>query len=85
MSDGFKRVWEEQERLRRLADPFGDLRRRMDPIGEAYKQLGLGSATMQFLRQEEERRKLIAGIADLGGVAKIAADVKRQRKLLAGC
>lgn len=84
MSDGFKRIWEEQERLRRLADPLGDLRRRVDPIGEAYKQLGLGSATMEFLRQEEERRKLIAGIADLGGVAKIAADVARQRKLLEG-
>ena len=84
VSDGFRRTWEEQERLRRLTDPLGDLRRRMDPLGDAYKQLGLGSATLEFLRQEEERRKLMAGIADLGGVGKIAADAARQRKLLEG-
>lgn len=84
VSDGLRRIWEEQERLRRLAEPLGDLRRRMDPLGEAYKQLGLGSTTLEFLRHEEERRKLMAGIADLGGVAEIAADAERQRKLLEG-
>jgi len=84
VSDEFRRLWEQQEAWRKLADPLGDLRRHIDPLGDAYKQLGLGSATMDFIRQEEERRKLLSGIADVGGVAKMAAEAERQRKLLEG-
>jgi hypothetical protein len=65
MSDEFRRLWEQQETWRRLTDPLGDLRRHIDPLGDIYKQIGLGSTTMEFLRQEEERRKLLSGIADL--------------------
>lgn len=53
----------------------------MNPLGEAYKQIGIGSATMEF-RHEEERRKLMAGIADASGITKIAADIERQRKMI---
>ncbi len=84
MSDEFRRLWEQQEAWRKLAEPLGDLRRHVDPIGDAYKQLSLGSATMDFIRQEEERRKLLSGIGDVGGFAKLAADAERQRKLLEG-
>lgn len=82
MSDGIRRLMEEQERMRRLADPFGDLRRQAD----AFRQLGIGSATMDFLRQEEERRRLLASLTtfDIGGVAKAAAEFEHQRKLLEG-
>ena len=59
MSESIRRLWEEQERLRRLANPFGDLRRQAD----AFLQLGVGSASIDFLRQEEERRRLLAGFA----------------------
>lgn len=84
MSDGIKRMMEEQDRLRRLADPLGDLRRHIDPLGDAYRRLGIGSATMDFLRQEDERRRLIASFADVGVTAKLAADFERRRKLLEG-
>lgn len=84
MSDELRRLWEQQETWRRLTDPLGELRRHIDPLGDIYKQIGLGSTTMEFLRQEEERRKLLSGIADLGGAAKIAADFESQRKLLEG-
>ena len=84
MSDAFRRLWEQQEAWRKLADPLGDLRRHIDPLGDAYKQLGLGSATMDFIRQEEERRKLLSGIEDVGGIAKMAIDATRHRKLLEG-
>lgn len=82
MSDSIRRVWEEQERLRRLADPFGDLRLQ----AEAFHQFGMGAATMDFLRQEEERRRLIAGIGNVEamGVASTALEIERQRKLLEG-
>ncbi len=63
---------EEQHRLRRLVDPLGD----------AYRRLGTDSATMNFLRQEDERRRLIANFVDVDVSAKLAADFERQRKLL---
>ena len=84
MSDEFRRIWEQQEAWKRMADPLGDLRRHIDPLGDAYKQLGLGSTTMEFLRQEEERRKLLSGLGGVSGIAKMAADAEQQRKLLEG-
>lgn len=82
MSDSIRRLWEEQERLRRLSNPFGDLRRQAD----ALRQLGVESASIDFLRHEEERCRLLTGFAtsDLSDVAKIAADFEQQRKLLEG-
>lgn len=84
MSDEIRRIWEQQESLRRMMDPLGDLRQQIDPLGDAYKRLGIGAATMDFLRKEGERRKLLSGLADVGGVAKLAQDFERQRKLLEG-
>ncbi len=82
MSDSFRRLWEDQERLRRLADPFGDLRRQ----AVAFQQLGVGSTTLEFLRQEEERRRLLAGFTmpDVGEAASLASEFERQRKLVEG-
>ena len=84
MSDEFRRFWEQQEALRRMMDPLGDLRRHIDPLVDDFKRLGIGSATMDFLRQEEERRKVLSYLVDVGGVAKIAKDFDHQRKLLEG-
>lgn len=84
MSDEFRRFWEQQEALQRKMDSFGDVWRHVDKLGGAYKRLGIGAATMDFLRQEEERRKMLSGLADFGSAAKIAQDFERQRKLLEG-
>lgn len=84
MSDDFRRLWEQQEELRRMMAPLGDIRRHIDPLHDAYGRLGIGSATMDFIRQEEERRKMLADLGGAGGVAKIAQDFERQRKLLEG-
>lgn len=84
MSDELHRLWEQQEALRRMIDPLGDLRRHIDPLGDVYRQLGIGSATMDFLRQEKERRKMLSDLTDVGGLAKISQDYERQRKLIEG-
>ncbi len=84
MSNEFRLIREQQEAWKRMAFPLGDLRRHIDPLGNAYKQLGLGSTTMEFLRQEEERRKLLSGLGGFGGIAQMATDAERQRKLLKG-
>ncbi len=81
--ESIRRFIEEQDRLRRLADPFGELHR---PAADAFRQLGIGSAAIDFLRQEEEQRRLLAGLTtfDFGGIAKLAAEFDQQRKALEG-
>lgn len=83
MSDEFRRLWEKQEALRRMMDPLSDLRRHIDPLEDVYKQLGAGSTMMDFLRQEEERRKML-DLIDVGGLAKITQDYEHHRKLIEG-
>lgn len=84
MSDELRRILEQQEALRRMMEPFGNLQQHIDPLIDTYKHLGIGSATMDFLRQEEERRKMLSSLGDVSAVAKASQDFERQRKLLEG-
>lgn len=84
MSDEIRRLWDHQEALRRMADPLGELRRKIDPLRDVYERLGIGSGTMDFLRKEEELRKMSGGLAGSADLAKFAQDAERQRKLLEG-
>lgn len=93
MSDSIRRLLERQEALRRLADPFRNLPRQFDALGEAYKQLGVGLEKTRFLQAEEGRRKLLsvtignyrdrAGL-DVDAIDRIGKEAERQRKLLEG-
>tara|TARA_R110002074_G_scaffold234473_1_gene406309 strand:+ start:10270 stop:11514 length:1245 start_codon:yes stop_codon:yes gene_type:complete len=92
MFNDLRRFWEQREVLQRMMDPTDDLRGHIDSLEDTYKdsledtykRLGIGSAMMDFLRKEEERRKLPFVIADVGGLAKVSEDIERHRKLLEG-
>jgi hypothetical protein len=84
MSDTFRRICEQHEAFLRLAEPLGNQWCRVDPLSDVYNKLGIGSTTIRFLQEEEERRKLLAGIIDIGAVANLTADAERQLKLLEG-
>jgi len=75
MSDEFIRAFEQQEALRQMTSSFEDLRRHIDPAWDAaYGRLGIGSAMMDYFRQDEAHRKMLSGLADVGGTAKIAQE-----------
>ncbi|MDA8446511.1 Swt1 family HEPN domain-containing protein [Paracidovorax valerianellae] len=84
MSDEFRRMWEQQESLRRLMDPLGDMRQLLSCRDDPLKSLGIASATIDFLYQEEERRKLLSDLVDVGGVAKMLRELDQEAKLLSG-
>ncbi len=92
MSDDIRRLFEQQEAVRRLVDPLGDLQHLIDPLGDAYARLGIGSETIRFLQQEEERRRLLSGLigdygralVDDGSIAQLAGEAERHHSLLEG-
>lgn len=85
MPKEIRRLMEQQEALQRKVDPWGDLRQRIDPLGDVYKRLGVGSATMDFLRREEVRRTtVLSSFAKVDGAAEAAQDYARQLKILTG-
>jgi hypothetical protein len=74
VSNSIRRTIEQQEAMRRLGDS----------LGEAYRQLGIGSDTLRFLRDEEERRKLLSSLYQKGAFAQVVEDAERHRKLIEG-
>lgn len=84
MSDEFWLHIEQQEALRKLVDPLNELRLHIDPLKDLHKQLGIGAATMDLLRQEEARRKMLSGLVGLGSLAEVVNDYERQYKMLMG-
>lgn len=86
MSDAMRRIFEEQERMRRLMKPYEDLerlQRDISPLEDLSKKLGLPPAALDFVRQEAERQKLMSGIPDICNIIDIAK-IGRQRHLLEG-
>jgi hypothetical protein len=87
MSDEMRRILEEQERMRRLLNPHEDLERLLryaNPVQDQLKQLGLDSATLDFIRQEEQRRKLLSGFPEVSIIKNELEKMERQRHLLTG-
>lgn len=84
MSDEMRRILEEQERMRRLMNPHEDLERlwrQTNPVQDQLKQLGLDSAALDFIRQEEQRRKLLSGLPDVSIIKSELDKIERQRLL----
>lgn len=93
MLDSIRRILEQQEALRRIVEPLGHLPDLIDPLEDVYKQLGIGSETMQILQGEAERQKLLSGIVggyrwrdlDAGATTRmLGADAERHRGLIDG-
>jgi hypothetical protein len=89
MSDVIRRLLEQQDAFRRIVEPLADL---IDPLGDTYKQLGIGTETILFLQQAEQRRKLLSGIMgdhgrlslDGASITQLAEEAERHRALLEG-
>ncbi|WP_343676923.1 hypothetical protein [Paraburkholderia heleia] len=59
MSDDFRRLFPQYDELRQLTGPLKEMQQHLSLLGDAHKHLGMGSEMMEFLRQEEAKRKTI--------------------------
>ncbi len=64
MSDDFRRLWEQQEALRRMMDPLGDLRRHIDPLHDARADAYRGIAELALGKTDQAQHTLSACIAE---------------------
>ena len=72
MSDEIRRMLEQQRALERI----------VQPVREAQKSLGIDSMEMKLLRREDEQRKLLAGLVDIGGVTSALQLAERHQRSL---
>lgn len=85
--DAMRRFLEEQERMRKLMQPYEDMKRlqqQINPLQDQLKNLGLDSAAMKFIREEEERRKLYSGLPEVSIVKTELEKMERHRQLRDG-
>lgn len=87
MVDAIRRMLEEQERMRRLLAPVGDLQRLqqlVNPLQAQVKNLGLNSASLAFIREEEQRLRLLSSFPNLSTVTSELERIEHQRHLISG-
>lgn len=89
MTDSWRRILEQQEVIRRATESHADLQRKLDPLAEAMKNLGQAPDVLRFLREEDDRRKLLADMVGQfaqtrSAVQKILDDAEQQRKFMEG-
>jgi hypothetical protein len=74
MTDAFRRMMEEQERLRRILDPLADMR----------KHLGVVETARAIFDQHREREKLLATLGSASMLPNTIANIEETRKLVEG-
>jgi hypothetical protein len=84
MSDIYGRMLKEQQALKQLVDPLYGQHQLPYSLDDAYKQLGIGAETIRFMQEDEERRRILAGIGDIKTFTDIAEEAERQRKIWEG-
>lgn len=84
MNDEWRRMLDQQKELRRILNPLGEAFRATDTLADTYKKMELAKGALSHFQQEEARRKLLSGLAGAGIAATTLADLERQHRLFEG-
>lgn len=83
-SDVFRKLIEDQERLRKLTNPLGDLDSIINPTGGALAQLTTESSAVTALRDQFDHHKMLADIYGSSSLQKMFEDAEKHRKMIEG-
>lgn len=84
MPNDQRKFLRQQRALHAKPEPPGSVQCSTDLLGQAYKQLEIGSATKAFLQQQDERRKMLSSLLSVGSAVKATQSLELHRKLLEG-
>lgn len=83
-SDIVRKLFEDQERLRQLTNPLGDLDKLVNPMGVALADITAGRSAVEAVRQHALHPKLLADISATSAVSRLMEDAQKHRKMLEG-
>jgi len=83
-SDIVRKLFEDQERLRKLTNPLGDLEKLVNPIASTLAEIAVSQSAVDTVRQNALPPKLLAEIYGSSSIARLMEDTKKRRKMLEG-
>lgn len=83
-SDVFRKLIQDQERLRKLTNPLGDLDKLANPMGITLANLTAESEAVKAIRQQTAQQKMLADIYGSSSFSGIFEDAEKHRKMLEG-
>ncbi|WP_299775301.1 hypothetical protein [uncultured Tateyamaria sp.] len=83
-SDVFRKLIQDQERLRKLTNPLGDLNKLANPMGITVANLTAESEAVKAIRQQTAQQKMLADIYGSSSFSRIFEDAEKHRKVLEG-
>lgn len=83
-SDAIRKLLADQERLRKLTNPLGDLERFVNPAGSLASQVAAVTPSLRLFEHEAVQQKILASIYGSSSFARIHEDMEKRRKMLEG-
>ncbi len=83
-SDVFRKLIQDQERLRKLTNPLGDLGKLVNPVGGTLANLTAESGAVKAIRQQTAQQKMLADIYGSSSFSRVFEDAEKHRKMLEG-
>jgi len=83
-SDVFLKLIQDQERLRKLTNPLGDLGKLVNPVGGTLANLTAESGAVKAIRQQTAQQKMLADIYGSSSFSQIFEDAEKHREMLEG-
>lgn len=84
MSDLVSKLIKDQERMRKLTEPYGNLSKHLVPSTGAFEQLTAGSAVANMMAEQNSHAKMMSDIYGGSGISRIMKDLEKHRSLLEG-
>lgn len=84
MSEIFRKMMEDEQRLQKLANPLGNLNQVLNPAGGAVAQLAAASATQGLFEKTGIHEKLLADICGTTSFSRLFKDLENHRRMLDG-
>lgn len=84
MSDIVSKLIKDQERIRKLTEPYGNLSKHLIPTSGVFQQLAAGSKVANLMAEQNSHAKMMSDIHGGSGISRMMKDLKKHKSLLEG-
>ena len=84
MSDIVSKLIKDQEQMRKLTEPYGNLSKHLSPLSGAFEQLTVRSSVFKMMAEQNPHAKLMSDICGGSDISRMMNDLEKHRSLLEG-